>query len=202
MKLLRTDFVANYDKSGDNHFVQVKLSDKAAVYSREHIDGTPRGYEVFKIKVVKAGTPLPGGNVVDEDYVQYPGTNAFGRTAWYYHGTFAKSAALHKFEELNADPAPEVTPEVEPLETNESVLTPTVPGHRGRVAKVRAALIYPTAAQWTVKDILSINPDYEQPTMALLLKQLMLDHKVKPMGQSVKAPGQRGKASNLYSLAA
>ena len=81
MKKLQKEFTANYDKVGNNKFVQLRKEDGVAMYERLNMDGTHRIYEVFIVKVVEKGTPLPGGNKVQETYEQYPGCAAFGRYA-------------------------------------------------------------------------------------------------------------------------
>lgn len=82
MKSLENQFVANYDKCGNNTFTCVKRNDKAAIYERTSPDGGFPMYEVFAIKTVKAGTKLPDGNEVKESYEKYPTKNAFGKWAW------------------------------------------------------------------------------------------------------------------------
>tara|TARA_R110000868_G_scaffold404172_1_gene682076 strand:- start:1112 stop:1459 length:348 start_codon:yes stop_codon:yes gene_type:complete len=84
MKLLKKEFVSNVDHCGDHKFVQLKRTNSIAVYARYKMDGWIFGYEVFKIKTVKAGSPLPNNTVVAEDYESYPGKNAFGKTAMFF----------------------------------------------------------------------------------------------------------------------
>jgi hypothetical protein len=98
MKDLEKSFKTNADGSGLQTFEQVKRNDIVAVYKRIRDDGTTFGYEVFYIKIVKAGSPLPGGGVVAEDYVSYPGKSAFGKTAYFYPDL---NSALAKFDEMN-----------------------------------------------------------------------------------------------------
>ena len=82
MKKLQKEFTANYDKVGNNKFIQIKKENGVAMYERQNMDGSHRSYEVFAVKVVEKGTPLPGGNKVQETYEQYPGCAAFGKTAF------------------------------------------------------------------------------------------------------------------------
>ncbi len=82
MKKLQKEFTANYDKVGNNKFIQIKKENGVAIYERQNMDGSHRSYEVFAVKVVEKGTPLPGGNKVQETYEQYPGCAAFGKTAY------------------------------------------------------------------------------------------------------------------------
>ena len=87
MKQLEKEFIKNVDSCGDNRFFQLLRKNDVAVYSRTKLDGRICSYEVFKIKVIKAGTSLPGGGVVEEDYERYPSKNDFGKTAMHI-GTF------------------------------------------------------------------------------------------------------------------
>jgi len=209
MKQLAPEFVANFDKSGKNRFVQLKLNDSAAIYRREHLDGTVVGYEIFAIKTVKAGSKLPDGNVVTEDYVKYPTAKCFGKWAWFCQN---ESRANEWFDKFNNEPVDvstgedenEMDSEVDDHTTaNEFVaVTEAEPSNKrgGRARKVRAEVTYPTTEKWTVKDILALNPDYEQATMSIFLCVQIDANKVKLVGHAEKPAGQRGKAANLYSL--
>ncbi len=81
MKKLQKEFTGNYDKVGMNKFVQIKKENNVAIYQRFNTDGSHRSYEVFIVKDVPKGAPLPNGKTVEESYEQYPGANAFGKTA-------------------------------------------------------------------------------------------------------------------------
>lgn len=61
---------------------QLKRTPTVALYQRTQKNGMAGGYEVFIVKIVKAGTPQLGGGVVEEDYEVYPRANSFGKTAW------------------------------------------------------------------------------------------------------------------------
>jgi len=94
---------------------QLKRSETAALYSRAR-ESTPDkifGYEVFLIKTVRAGSPLPGGGTVEEDYESYPGSTSFGKTAWYISGPNALVRAEKRFAELSvaATEAPKSAPD-------------------------------------------------------------------------------------------
>ena len=97
MKNLEKRFVCNTDKSGDNTFVEAFRQDNVAVYDRYDTEGKYRGSEVFIVKVVKEGAPLPNGTFVSESYEQYPGTHAFGKTAWY---TNVRENAIQRANQL------------------------------------------------------------------------------------------------------
>ena len=62
MRKLEKQFVMNADKVGDNKFIQVKRTEDVAMYRRERLDGTLKGYEVFIVKRRYKGDPLPGQN--------------------------------------------------------------------------------------------------------------------------------------------
>lgn len=83
MKTLEKEFIRNVDSCGDHRFTQVDRSSDMALYIRRKLDGRIFGYECFKVKIVKAGTSLPGGAIVDEDYEVYPSKHAFGKTAMF-----------------------------------------------------------------------------------------------------------------------
>jgi hypothetical protein len=83
MKKLEPEFIRNADFCGDHKFVQVKREGEFAAYIRYKKDNSVFGYEIFKVKVVKAGSKLPDGSLVQEDYEVYPGKNAFGATAMF-----------------------------------------------------------------------------------------------------------------------
>ena len=182
MKLLRTEFVANYDKCGDNKFIQVKLTDKSAVYRREYMDGRLKSFEVFKIKVVEAGAPLPNGKVVEESYVVYPGGQSFGKTAWEYKNL---AAAMDKFNELEA--------------VVKQPVVAGVKGKRGRQAVARPDLIFPNS-HFTMNDILKLNVLYSKPTMYVTLSKLLANGKLKVVDK-IRPSNGRGKAMNVFSVA-
>jgi hypothetical protein len=82
MKKLQKEFTGNFDRVGMNKFVQVKNENGVAIYERQNVDGSFRSYEVFVVKTVLKGTPLPNGKFVEESYQAYPGCAAFGKTAY------------------------------------------------------------------------------------------------------------------------
>jgi len=186
MKQLETQFV-----SGEGGFsidpltyTQIVRSDKAAIYSRSR-DGRIKDYEVIKIRVLKKGTKI-FQKVLEDDEEQYATTSLWGKFGWSFGNL---TSAQNKYDELNTEPVVEETVEGYDAEPK-----------RGRTAKVRGEVSYPTTDKWTVKDILTINLDYDQPTISLFLKKQIEGNKVKLVGQVEKADGQRGKSANLYSL--
>ena len=119
MKILEKTFEMNADKCGVHTFTQVRREGNICMYRRNRKDtGRLHTVEVFLVRTVKAGSPLPGGGTVAEDYEQYPGASMFGRTAW-STGTVEGGNII--FERLLA----KQQPVVEPDET-ESELVPVV----------------------------------------------------------------------------
>lgn len=86
MKILPSEFIKNVDSCGDHRFIQLYRDENIALYIRKKLNEVIFGYECFKIKTVKAGTQLPGGALVEEDYEVYPSKNAFGKSAIYISG--------------------------------------------------------------------------------------------------------------------
>lgn len=101
MKNLQTNFVGNFEKSGNNRFIQLRRDNRAAMYRRETMEGHLIGFEVFKVKTVLAGTPMQGGGIESEDREPYPRANSFGRTAWFIGGYGAEQRANERFNELS-----------------------------------------------------------------------------------------------------
>jgi hypothetical protein len=103
MKNLEQTFVMNADKCGNHKFTQIRREAIVAAYKRNRVsDGRFQGVEVFLIKTIKEGAPLPGGGQVAEAYEQYPGASAFGRHAWSFTGieAAATKAAMARFDTL------------------------------------------------------------------------------------------------------
>lgn len=145
MKLLKTEFVANYDRVGNNKFTQIKKENGVAMYERRNMDGTFRSYEVFIVKVVAEGTPLPGGNKVQETYEQYPGCAAFGKTA---HDCKHIDVAEDRFDDLvkkvkNSNDAKE-----------EAALTGK-PVRRGRKSSTNKVVVNVPNGKFTMKQLIT-----------------------------------------------
>jgi hypothetical protein len=98
MKSLQKTFQTNADKMGTHQFTLIKRTSTVAMYRRDWLDGKLHSYEVFKVKTVKAGAPLPGGSFVQEDYESYPGKGGFGR---YGYSCKTLERANHWFEHLS-----------------------------------------------------------------------------------------------------
>jgi hypothetical protein len=86
-------------------FKQVKRQGGICLYKRIGLaDGRAKGFELFKVKLIKAGTPLPGNNTVEADYEQYPGKSLFGKSALFIGGIDAEARAEELFAKWAASP--------------------------------------------------------------------------------------------------
>ena len=186
MKKLQKEFTANYDKVGNNKFVQLRKENGVAMYERLNMDGTHRSYEVFIVKVVEKGTPLPGGNKVQETYEQYPGCAAFGRTA---HDCKTMDVAETRFAEL-------VEKVKASAEAKEEAAKTGQPIRRGRKSNPKTATVTVPTGKFTMKMLIS---EYQlpQPTLYLIVKKWIADAKVSIV-DSVKNESGRGKPALVY----
>jgi hypothetical protein len=114
----QTQFITNADGTGDHIFTQIKRSGNVAIYRRESVKGGKYGFEVVVLKHIKAGTPLPGNNVVQADYESYPGKSAFGKTAWF---CVNEAAAEDRFDRLVKNLSTTPVEVQEPVEAVEMV---------------------------------------------------------------------------------
>jgi len=156
MKTLSTEFTMNADKCGEQIFRQMRKSDGVAMYQRIRRDGN-YGYEVFIIKTIKAGTALPGGKSVAEDYEQYPGAAQWGKTAWSPRG---RGAADEKFDALVKRLRSEVGQ----------------PKRRGRKATASSKFVVPSG-KFTMKMLIE-QTGMTQPVLYIRLQKLIKEGKV------------------------
>lgn len=172
---------------------QLKRTDKVALYQRTMKNGRPQGYEVFMVNVVEAGTPLPGGGVVEESYEQYPTANRFGRTAW------APSSLGHA-EEIYTNLVKGLKPcdigeETDEDETSETPAVPRVPGQRGRVKGERPRLTVPVM-EFTVKELAELNK-VEYPVAFTFIKEATAANTIKFV--RTERRNAKGKESSIYA---
>ena len=186
MKKLQKEFTANYDKVGNNKFIQIRKENGVAIYERQNMDGTHRSYEVFIVKVVPKGTPLPGGNKVQETYEQYPGCAAFGRTAF-------DCKTIDRAEERYDELVQKVKDSAEAKEEAEKTGQPI---KRGRKSNPKTATVKVPTGKFTMKMLIS---EYElpQPTLYLIVKKWIAESKVGVV-DSVKNESGRGKPALVY----
>lgn len=172
---------------------QLKRTPTVALYQRTQKNDAPQGYEVFMVKVVEAGTPLPGGGVVEESYEQYPTANRFGKTAW---APLSLRHAEKIYENLVKGLKPcNVDEETDEDETPETPTVPRVPGQRGRVKGERPQLTVPVM-EFTVKELAEANKvDY--PVAFTFIKEAIEGKTIKFVRSERRAT--RGKESNIYA---
>lgn len=135
----------------------MRRSDGVAMYQRIRPDGSSHGYEVFIIKTIKAGTALPGGKSVAEDYEQYPGAAQWGKTAWSPPGA---AAADVKFDALVKRLRSEVGQ----------------PKRRGRKATAATTFVVPSG-KFTMKMLIE-QTGMTQPVLYIRLQKLIKEGKV------------------------
>ena len=169
MKTLEVEFVKNCDQRGDHKFVQIKRNEFAALYRRFLLDGTPLEYEVFAIK--EAGDAEIFGRYY-EKYEQYPGANAFGRTAW---ATIKLAIAEQIFDEITKgkgkrNQGVEIEAPVVKINRNG--------GKPGRPKATRPDLTFPNKP-FCMKDLVKKNgTGWSQPTIYIELMKLVKADKV------------------------
>lgn len=127
MKKLQKEFTGNFDRVGMNKFVQLKVENGVAMYERQNMDDTFRSYEVFIVKTVEKGTPLPNGKFVEESYQAYPGCASFGKTAY---DCKTIDSAEKRFDEL-------VKKVKDSADAKEEAVKSGKPVKRGRKASVK-----------------------------------------------------------------
>jgi hypothetical protein len=203
MKLLPQSFVKNYDKCGDNTFTQVKtvptVTLNAYIYRRTKMDGTFVSFEVFVAKQRFKGQPLPGGVVEAEDREQYPTANNFGFTAKEAKCMEVAEKFLAEFVEKMQEKDDKKNG-VKPVEDEgfmEALTAKMPPKQRGRKRMERPALVYPTGNQWLMKDLLVLNPVWNQP-LAYIQVQKDMEAGVVVEVARVKSPTGRGRAAVAY----
>ena len=182
----------NADKCGNHTFTQIRREGNIAAYRRNRVtDGSVHSYEVFIVKTVKAGTALPGGGTVAEDYEQYPGASAFGRHAWSISwGPGAEARVNRKVEELVKGAVPVVE-----IEGEETEIVPIV--RVGGKSKERRALNWPSQP-FSQKELAAFNGivNYKEVYTDL---QIGLASGFLVKGDKVDSV--RGKKKQLFALA-
>jgi len=187
MKKLQKEFTGNYDKVGMNKFVQIRKENGVAIYQRFNADGTPRSYEVFIVKIVPKGAPLPNGKFVEESYEQYPGANAFGKTAFDCRNI---GQAEERFDQL-------VIKAKDSADAKEEAAKTGVP-NRGRRAsgnKIKLDMTLKSGTKFTAKFLMSVL-GVTQPVLFPIIKQWEKEGSIKVNG-SVKGEG-KGRPATEY----
>ena len=176
MKILEKQFECNTDKSGDQIFRQMRKKDGVAMYQRIRPDGSIKGYDVFIIKTIKAGTPLPHGKSVAEDYEQYPGAAQWGKTAW---SPSSESAAEEKFDDLVLRMRSEIGQ----------------PKRRGRKAVATTKFVVPSG-KFTMKMLVE-QTGMTQPVLYMRIQKLITDGKVVVVDR-IRSENSRGRLVVVY----
>lgn len=199
MLLLETSFVTNADKMGDMTFTQVKSQTTPTltvyIYRRDNLDGSFFKYEVFMAKRRYKGQQLPGGLVEECDREQYPRANSFGFTAW-------ETNTIQRAEQIFNNLVKElVDKSAVPVDDGEEVsaeVVSTEPKQRGRKRIERPDMVYPTG-NWTMKDLLKVNPEWNQP---LCYQKLTVDRKAGLVVEvaRLKVEGAKGKPQVSYKV--
>lgn len=198
MKHLESEFKSNADQCGLHTFKQIKYTNKGALYQRIRSDGTTHSFETFKIKVVKAGTKLPNGLQVTEDYVKYPTKNDFGKWAYSCHSLNHAESRYEQIvkENLNTEDI-EVdlgSDDSESIKTNDQI--GATKGKRGRKAKTVKMPIPKKGEKFTMKNLMAWSGE-SQPILYIRLKSLVEAGMVNIAGE-VREAHTRGKAQILY----
>jgi hypothetical protein len=210
MKTLEKQFVMNADKTGKMNFSEVKREDDVAIYQRTRLDGTPFNYEVFIVKKVKAGAPLPGGAVEKVDRECYPGANSFGHTAYdcnsMAHAQMkflelkAKHAGLVEAREESAKTGKRVRAKkiVNVIDVKANVKAPAVSteakGKRGRKKIDRSQFKFP-AGEWDMNAAVEMNIACGPATLYNYIKGMVAAGEMEVCG---KISGGRGKPKLMY----
>ena len=187
MKKLQKEFTGNYDKVGMNKFVQIRKENNVAIYQRFNTDGTPRSYEVFIVKVVPKGAPLPNGKFVEESYEQYPGANAFGKTAFDCRDI---GQAEERFDQLVIKAKDSADAKEEAAKTGVRNR-----GRRGSGTKIKLDMTLKSGTKFTAKFLMSVL-GVTQPVLFPIIKQWEKEGSIKVNG-SVKGEG-KGRPATEY----
>ncbi len=187
MKKLQKSFTMNADKMGNNLFTQIKRDNNVAIYHRTSPTSNFQSFEVFTIKTIEKGSPLPNGKFVEETYESYPGHASFGKTAYecidLFHAEERFDQLLIKVKLLNSA-------------KEESKLT-GIPIKRGRRPSAnKISVPIPTDA-FTMKSLIQLT-NLSQPFLYLTIKQWIANGKVKILG-NLKTNGlTRGRSQVQY----
>lgn len=179
MKLLQKEFTMNADRSGEQLFKQLRKDGGVALYERLK-DGKHYDYEVFVIKTIAAGTPLPNGKKVEETYEQYPGAAVWGKSAW-SPATLEQANAM--FDNL-----------VVKLRSEAGQ-----PKRRGRKSKITKEIVLPRG-KFTMKALIT-KTGLTQPVLYLRLQKLIKTGKVIEVGR-IKTDTGRGRQVVVYKAKA
>ena len=188
MKKLQKEFTGNFDRVGNTKFIQIKKENGVAIYERQNMDGSTRSYEVFIVKTVLKGTPLPNGKFVEESYQAYPGCAAFGKTAY---DCKTIDSAEKRFDEL-------VKKVKDSADAKEEAAKTGTPVKRGRKAgpKMNVKMPFNKGSKFTIgmlSTYTGINTVYIRKAVTEWLNDSVIS-----VNGSVKNETGRGKPSTEY----
>ena len=192
MKLLQQQFTKLCDGLGEFSFTQIKKDGNVFLYKRCYSDGKFHSYEVFLTKPILKGTKLPGGAVVEEDYQPYTTANKGGFNCRFICDP-DEDNALERAEIAFKEIVDHVKENKDNAEANGDVI-----GKRGRVAKIRPILNFPSNKEFTLKDIMAVNTDYSQSIIYTTVKEEIKKNKIKLLRRE-KLAGNKGKPSCIYT---
>lgn len=198
MKKLEVEFQMNADNTGLQTFKQIKRTDKVAMYHRIRKDGTTHGYEVFEVKVVKAGTVYAkGAPPTKEDAESYTGAQKKNWHNAYYCKTLEQ--AEKRYDELVVAIKNRSTKTVDVAIDDDDVPEETVKssgGKRGRKAKEIKMPIPKKGERFTMKRLMMWSGE-SQPNLYNRLK-VMIEMGLVAIAGEVREAHTRGKAQVLY----
>jgi hypothetical protein len=149
-------------------YTQIARTETFAIYERS-VNGVPKDYEVFEIKILPKGTQI-FTTFTEDDQEKYPSNSQFGMSAW---SCLTKERAMQRYDELVAkgivNKADEATPKKE--------------------------LIIPVN-QFTTNDVVELN-SVNYITAANFIKKSLGENKIKFIEE--RRLHSRGKASKFYS---
>ena len=186
IKQLDKTFVKNCDGLGDMKFIQVKHDGDVYMYQRQKMDGSLHSYECFLAVKILAGAKLPNGEVVKESYVRYVTSNS--KNAFF--------CSTRESAEIRYNQLIKKVKDNEVVDSDEDLVTKVVSkGCRGRKAKLRPTVVIPSTKTFGMKDLLKINPAYNQPLLYIAVKN---DKRIKRVGTKPNESG-KGMPSVVYS---
>ena len=187
MKKLQKEFTGNYDKVGMNKFVQLRKENGVAMYQRFNTDGSPRSYEVFIVKVIPKGAPLPNGKTVEESYESYPGSAQFGKIAY---DCRTIDQAETRFDEL-------VEKVKISAEAKEEAIKTGKPNKGRRTSTAKKTVSIPSKGTKFTTKFLVTNTGIAQPILFPIIKNWEKSGLIQAVG-TVKAEGGKGRPAIEY----
>lgn len=180
-------------QAGAVTLTQLKRTPTVALYQRTQKNGMPQGYEVFMVKIVKAGTPQLGGGVVEEDYEVYPRANSFGKTAW-APGSLGHAEKIYENLVKGLKPC-DVGEDVDEDEDGGAEAPETTEPKAKRVKKDLPVLTLP-ATEFSVKELAEQNK--VEYSVAYLTVKAALEAKTVKLVRTERRAA-KGKETSIYA---